>query len=370
MLRCKETGHIIEIQLHLREYLDLKESGGHEHCTFARTFKVRGVTKAVQLIQYDDEDEDEDPQLICDVGERQIEQTEDRLKKARMLRQLGDLHCAMWEHGKKGVVRYDSALRIVEENIDDATANRPSIILKCEILSQLASCVYEMHRLKFLDDMKSEEKKWMKVDARPWIECAQELATKRLEPRHPLAMRIRRIKADILVEDKQKDKAEALYKSVLNDQKDVLGRDHPETVERMVNLANMLVVTNIKFFLNAQDKEKIAKGYTLYLDGLESALKNLGPKNEYTRDIADNLALVAYDNDELLFQENPNLKERLDAILSGPEYEDLRDLMKDDPDPPILSSIKESARRGVRGIKESARQGVRGVSSILSHFTS
>lgn len=77
-VRCRSTGHIIEIQLHLQPFYDLKSNGGHDHYTWSRTLKVDGVTNAVSILQGLNQDLLED---ICDYGIEKLANAETEEKK-------------------------------------------------------------------------------------------------------------------------------------------------------------------------------------------------------------------------------------------------------------------------------------------------
>mmetsp|Transcript_11341 Transcript_11341/g.14937 ORF Transcript_11341/g.14937 Transcript_11341/m.14937 type:complete len:521 (-) Transcript_11341:121-1683(-) len=318
-VRCLRTGHIIEIQLHLREFLDLKEREGHAHYEFARNLKVDGVTKATQLVQGDHEELQE----ICDVGEEQLEKCKDPMEKVKILRRLGDLYSAMWLHGKFAVLRYDKALQILEEQPLDNEADRSTHILLCEVLADLSYCVSEIQRhCAERSNMRTDDPNWMEVDTLPWIDRAIDIAMKYLEPRHPLTMRCKRIKADNLDGRNENAKAEALYELVLRDQKEVLGKDHPETIETMNNFGDFLTER-----YEDKDRKNYVKGICLYMDGLEGALKRLGPDHVTTKMLAETIKGELEDNSDLL-DENPQLKERGQEIVEN--YEDYADLFEEE----------------------------------------
>lgn len=106
-LRWKPTGHIVEVQLHLRPYYELKQNGGHHHYTFARSLDLQGVTDAVQILTadggtFDRKDEAHNSKwgVVIQVAEAELEETAGRgdtsdeflLEKASVLRRLGELY--------------------------------------------------------------------------------------------------------------------------------------------------------------------------------------------------------------------------------------------------------------------------------------
>ena len=112
-IRYKPNGHIIEVQLRLYPYLELKDNGGHKHYEFARTLKVSGVTEAVQIL---------DPKLlkrgyISRYGETElaklmasgsdVSSSNLRIAKAKVLRNLGDVYSGKFDYGKRALALLD-----------------------------------------------------------------------------------------------------------------------------------------------------------------------------------------------------------------------------------------------------------------------
>ena len=130
-LRWKPTGHIVEVQLHLSPYYELKENGGHKHYTFARSLDLKGVTDAAVILTADGGTFDRDDHahnlkwgVVIQVAEAELEETAGRgdtgddflLEKARVLRRVGELYSIplRFESQQFGVGRLENTNKAIK----------------------------------------------------------------------------------------------------------------------------------------------------------------------------------------------------------------------------------------------------------------
>jgi len=252
-----QTGHIIEIQLHLESFYFIKTHGGHEHYTFARTLRVDGATNAVSLLSGLSQDLN---WKIAAVGEKKLKAAgEDPVAQYPVERRLGELYASMWCHGKYAVVMYDNALRHCE------SAHGKEAIEVYQILMELCYCISEMQRHNTRHNMQSNDHKWMSIDVIPMIDRAIDGLSTMLSARHPFAIKATRIKADYLDSTDRPNAAKPIYYKVLKMQTAILGTSHPDTIETLNNFGDLLT----------DNDETVIEGFRCYQTGLDGALKRM-----------------------------------------------------------------------------------------------
>eukprot|EP00980_Cylindrotheca_fusiformis_P002700 scaffold627_cov125-Cylindrotheca_fusiformis.AAC.17 len=314
-VRYMPTGHIIEIQLHLKPYLEMKENGGHEHYEFARSLNVTGVTNAAQILH---------PKLlkmgyITDFGQGQLSKMivqnkkgggkegqaqNGRIAQARVLRTLGDLYSEERRYGKKAVRCYDRALRALDKK---PLKGRPAKVLCCQILLGMAYCVAEIQRHP---DTYPANEKYMTMDVIPLTERGLALCKETVGESHPYSLRFERIQADYYDSTERSDMAIPIYESVLERMRTILGNDHPETIECSGNYGDLCIWR--------EDEGSLLRGYKLYMAAFEAALNRLGPDHPTTDNLIASIMSTA--EDELIFDKNPELKTHLLHVLSNPKW--------------------------------------------------
>lgn len=278
-VRHVATGHVVEIQLHLESFYDIKKKGGHKHYTFSRTLKVDGVTNAVSILAGCSRKLN---WMIAEVGEDALEAVgNDPAARYPIERRLGELYASMWAHGEYAIVKYDAALRHCE-----AAFGKDSVEV-FQVLMELVYCVSEMQRHSDRPNMQSNDKKWMSMDLIPMIDRAIDGLTKQLYTRHPFTMKAMRIKADVYDTIFRADLAKPLYYEVLRLQKEVLGTTHPDTIETLNNFGDVLTDDYDNTFV---------EGYSMYQAGLDGALKRMDPNHPTPRMLVANMRGVLEDD--------------------------------------------------------------------------
>jgi hypothetical protein len=311
-------GHIIEIQLHLKPYLDLKENGGHKHYEFARTLNVSGVTNAAQILHskllklgYISEfGQNEMTKMLTQGKEGEGAENEKvvnrRIVEARVLRNLGDLYSQERRYGKRAVRCYDRALGLLEKKTMKGRATK---VLCCEILLGMSYCIAEIQRHP--DEYPAKEK-YMTMEVIPLTERGLALSKETLGATHPYSLRFERIQADYYDSTDRSDMAIPIYDSVLGRMSAILGKDHPESIECIGNYGDLLTVLG--------DKDSLLKGYGLYMDAFTASLKRLGPDHPTTDNLISNI--LATVEEDFIFDENPELRSHLLHVLSDPKWSD------------------------------------------------
>mmetsp|Transcript_26300 Transcript_26300/g.64113 ORF Transcript_26300/g.64113 Transcript_26300/m.64113 type:complete len:173 (+) Transcript_26300:1410-1928(+) len=84
-VKCINTGYLIEMQIHLQPYYQLKHDGGHLHYQFARQQKVQGITSATHILNMEILPE------IIKVGMGALENCNDGRERVEILERMGDL---------------------------------------------------------------------------------------------------------------------------------------------------------------------------------------------------------------------------------------------------------------------------------------
>ncbi|KAL3939095.1 MAG: hypothetical protein SGBAC_006118 [Bacillariaceae sp.] len=309
-LRYKPNGHIIEVQLHLRPYLEVKEKGGHKHYEFARTLQVSGVTEAAQILH---------PKLlkrgyISSFGQNEMTKLmtnsskakmDPRIAKAKVLRNLGDVYSGEYLYGKKAVRCYDRALGLLDKK---PMKERHTKVLCCQVLLGMSYAISEIQRHPGRYPTKE---KYEKMDVIALTERGLALATDTMGPSHPYTLRFQRIQADQYDSSERFEMALPIYESVLEKMKASLGEDHPETILCKSNFGDALTAQE-------DDADSLLRGYGLYFDALKGGLKRLGAEHPITDSIVGNIMIVA-ESDEF-FIKYPELKPNLLRVLSNPKW--------------------------------------------------
>jgi tetratricopeptide (TPR) repeat protein len=102
---------------------------------------------------------------------------------------------------------------------------------------------------------------------------------------HPLILRVKNNLGELLRESRMKpDDASKFLNEALDGRERVLGRDHPDTLTTMYNLAHLF-----------HDNKQFDKAALLYRESLEGLIKKLGPGHATTIDCAKNFDLVKKD---------------------------------------------------------------------------
>jgi hypothetical protein len=311
-------GHIIEIQLHLIPYLDLKENGGHKHYEFARALKVSGVTNAAQIMHskllkrgyISKVGQNEMTKMLTQGKEGEGADNEKvfnrRMVEARVLRNLGDLYSEERRYGKKAVRCYDRALGLLEKKTMKGRATK---VLCCELLLGMSYCIAEIQRHP---DRYPAKEKYMTMEVIPLTERGLTLSREMLGANHPYSLRFERIKADHYDSTQRSDLAIPIYDDVLRRMFDILGKDHPESIECSSNYADLLTELG--------DNDSLLKGYGLYMDAFTASLKLLGPDHPTTDNLIGNI--LATVEEESFLDENPELRSHLLHVLSDPKWND------------------------------------------------
>lgn len=272
-VRHVETGHVVEIQLHLNSFYQIKNHGGHEYYTFARTLKVDGITNAVSVLSGLSNSLN---WKIAEVGEKELDAAgEEPSLRYPIERRLGELYASMWEHGKYAIIKYDAARQHCE-----ITSGKNSVEY-FKILMELVYCVSEMQRHSDRENMVSESEEWMVMDLIPMIDEAIDGLNQLLTERHPFAIKALRIKADVYDSTMGRiDEAKALYYRVLDLQKETLGISHPDTIETLNNFGDLLT---------EMGEETLLEGFECYQTGLNGALKRMYHNHPTIRMLVGNM---------------------------------------------------------------------------------
>lgn len=274
-VRHIDTGHIVEIQLHLEPFYEIKSCGGHEYYTFARTLNVDGITNAVSVLSGSSNSLN---WKIATVGENQLTDAgEDPTLRYPIERRLGELYASMWCHGKHAIVMYDAALRHCVETHGKEAEDY------LKILMELVYCCSEMQRHSNRENMRSEDEKWMTIDLIPMIDEAIDGLTLLYSESHPYTMKAMRIKADVYDSCKNlTDTAKSLYYKVLDMQTEILGISHPDTIETLNNFGDLLT----------DSEATVVEGFQKYETGLEGSLKRMYYNHPTPRMLVGNMVAV------------------------------------------------------------------------------
>ncbi|CAJ1967861.1 unnamed protein product [Cylindrotheca closterium] len=229
-VKCIATGHLIEMQLHLQPYYQLKHNGGHLHYRFARQQKVQGITNATQILNMGIL-----PEIVL-VGMDALENASDDRERVEIVERLGDLRLQQcnrlnYDDGSlekanlssEAVYYYDQGLRTVEriEDFLEDTAGKASY---CQLLIGLAQGLSEFgwalyYGERYYDDMKERSK--LPDILFPELGMNDAIAKSKclLGERHPVTLEA---KAGV---------GGANYLELIKEQRTVLGFDHPMVLE-------------------------------------------------------------------------------------------------------------------------------------------
>ncbi|KAL3932717.1 MAG: hypothetical protein SGBAC_010722 [Bacillariaceae sp.] len=238
-IKCIETGHMIEMQLHLQPYYQLKLDGGHKHYQFARQQKVQGITSATQILNMEIL-----PEIVM-VGLEALENAADDRQRVEILERLGDLKLQQEQRlniddspvekanlASKAAFYYDQGLRIVERTEDflEDTAGKADY---CQLLIGLSQAMLAFSWAKYygdnyFDDMEERAKlpdllnpEFNDADIEFGRVNAVEKAKSLLGERHPVTLEAKAGVGDVD------------YLQLIQEQRAVLGFDHPMVLETM-----------------------------------------------------------------------------------------------------------------------------------------
>jgi hypothetical protein len=314
-VRYIETGHLIEIQLHLKPYLQLKQQGGHKHYEFARQQKVEGITEATQILDMDLLSN------VFDVGLEALSEAENSMQKVEIMERLGDLKMSQQDllnydqhsyeiaiTSSQATYYYDRALRILQGDGHSMEENGRARTAYCELLTGLSQSIcafdYSNHRLEtYYSDVK--QKPELPELLRPefndeniayGIHMVVEEVVSLLGERHPVALHAKSVKTDILCGEE----CIAYGNEVVEEQRSILGFSHPmvaktlhsileaggdATIKGFNGVVEILEANLIRLGLNHPIIMKILLTLTLFLDK-ESHLWTLDSPKSKAKDLA------------------------------------------------------------------------------------
>lgn len=284
-IRYIPLGHLIECQLHLKPYLELKQNGGHKHYEFARQQKVDGITSATQILDMDLLPD------IFDVGVEVLNEVDDPMQKVEIMERLGDLKMSQMDllnydqHSYKMAVTassatyyYDQALKILKSEEASLEADGRARAAHCELLIGLSQslCAFDFAKYR-LDTFYQDEKKKPVLPEllRPefndsninyGINLVVDEVVGLLGERHPISLHAKSVKNDII----SGEPCIAYGNEVVEEMRSVLGYDHPmvaKTVHGIFESANFL------------DGDVALEAFNGAVDVLEANLSRLGLKH-------------------------------------------------------------------------------------------
>ncbi|CAJ1940054.1 unnamed protein product [Cylindrotheca closterium] len=301
-IRYKTNGHIAELQLHLKEYYDIKENGGHDDYKFARQQHISGITRATQLL---------DGNLLWPViklawkelGTEQVAE-----KRARIARHLGDLtmmkgfvcadffgkHSHLKGHIRKQVLEFYYA-SLQEIPAPDCNESPGLTALRIELL------VWFVHGQHIQGDPIIDQ---VKADYPYPFHNIEAYASEQLGPLHPVTLHVMSTMNSI-------KNSYSLQKDIVNDLKTILGKKHNDTVQAMVKLGQIA-------YIGTSDEEK-TESVEIMLDCLPALIETYGLQH-------DLIKMLAYQFGVLIVA-----SPWLEVVQSDTIKDALRELIPDDP---------------------------------------
>eukprot|EP00980_Cylindrotheca_fusiformis_P024914 scaffold12720_cov152-Cylindrotheca_fusiformis.AAC.3 len=322
-------GHLVECQLHLKPYLELKQNGGHEHYEFARQQKVNGITAATQIL---------DMAYLPDafeVGVEELKKTDDPMLKVEIMERLGDIKMSQLDllnidqHSyeraivsSEAIYYYDQALRIlkseVDETLEESSRARATY---CELLIGLSqsNSSFNLSKEKF-DTYYNEEGKTLEVPEmlRPEFSDSSSVfgiytvvseVVALLGEKHPISLHAKSVRAD----STGAEESVSYGKEVVEQMRSVLGYDHPmvaNTLHSIFESANYSL-----------EGEVVLDAFNAMVDVLEANLIRLGMHHSIIRKILSVFSLCLDKERHLWIIDAPNSKAKeLARILEDPRW--------------------------------------------------
>jgi len=236
-LRCRKTGLIVEVQLHLKRFYDVKGLDGYTHFANSRKVKVDGLGTTADVVAGL-------PialtQEMLDVGEQRLAWA--RSAEAppgaliRTLRTNAELQHAH-QRNQQAATLFEEAHELLTGAHDAASGGRftgRQVDYAGMLLVMIGRCLVELRR----SDAGAGGDKWA---GKGGLKCAEEgieELTRRLGASHPVTLRARAMYAYLLGLSGKIAEADKEYQDVLDAQARVLGMTHPDIVETLQSYGN------------------------------------------------------------------------------------------------------------------------------------